>query len=231
MSGISSAIASGGNQSGTTGVNQNAVGQQAINYETNTGGTNLASATPGLNTFYQGEMKNGLNQQTQLNAQNQLQQQFGQSEAAIKNSAAPGTNTANQQQQAQNQLISGSTNLAGNLAGQNQSTMAQGAAGVASTAGGLDTQTMNMLTSALSGSQGLNTTSLANLMSVLGLGTGAAASGAADIGAANTSQGGLFTGYGTQAGTFGQQAASNSQSSGLGGILGDVSGLVSPIKL
>lgn len=266
MSGISSAIASGGNQSGTTGVNQNAVGQQAIGYETNTGGTNLAQAnsglssfykneqqqglsTPGVSNFYQSEMANGLNQQTQNNAQNQLQQQFGQSEAAIKNSAAPGTNTANQQQQAQNQLISGSTNLAGSLAGQsqaiqaqgaqgvsntalqNQQSMQQGAQGVASTAGGLDTQTMQMLQNALSGSQGLNSTTLQNLISVLGLGTASAGQASNDIANANQAQGGLFSGYSGQAAQFGQQAASNSQSSGLGGILGSAAGLFSPIKL
>jgi hypothetical protein len=233
-SGMGTALSSGGNLSNQTGVNQNAVGQQAINYETNTGGTNLASATPGLNTFYQGEMNNGLNQQTQLNAQSQLQQQFGQSEAAIKNNAAPGTNTANQQQQAQNQLISGSTNLAGSLAGQNQQVMQQGAQGVASTAGSLDTQTMNMLTQALSGSQGLNSTTLQNLISVLGLGTGAisqgltsSSQGTAAQQDANSTAGSLFTGYTGQL-TGDATAASNTASANqksAGGLVSDVAGL------
>jgi hypothetical protein len=225
MSGISSAIASGGNQSGTTGVNQNQVGQQAINYDTNTGGTNLAGANSSLQNFYSGEMKNGLNQQTQQNAQSQLQQQEGLNAAQLKNSAAPGTNQNNQMQQMQNSELGQSANLAGNLAGQNQSTMAQGAAGVASTAGGLDTQTMNMLQQAMSGSQGLNTSSLQNLMSVLGLGTASAGQAATDTANANQAQGGLFSGYSGQASQFGQQAASNSQNSGLGSIVGAASGL------
>jgi hypothetical protein len=231
MSGISSAIASGGNQQGTTGVNQNQVGQQAINYDTNTSATNLSQANPALQNFYSGEMKNGLNQQTQNNAQNQLQQQEGLNAAQLKNSAAPGTNQNNQMQQMQNSELGQSANLAGNLAGQSQQVMQQGAQGVASTAGGLDTQTMNMLSQALSGSQGLNSTSLQNLMSVLGLGTASAGQAATDTANANQAQGGLFSGYSGQASQFGQQAASNSQSSGLGGILGSAAGLFSPIKL
>ncbi len=277
QSGLATAVNSGGNLSGQTGVNQNAVGQQAIGYETNTGGTNLSQAnpalssfyqgqmggqsavgqaTPGLNSFYQGEMTGGLNQQTQMNAQNQLQQQLGQQEANLNRTAAPGMNQNNQRQQMQNAELGQSANLAGNLAGQSQAIQAQGAQGlattaqnqttaaqqgaqgVASTAGSLDTQTMQMLQNALSGSQGINSEQLQNLMSVLSLGTQAvgqgaasAAQGASDIGAATTAQGQMFSGYSGQASQFGQQAASNQQNSGLGSVFGQAAGLFSPIKL
>jgi hypothetical protein len=227
MQGISGAIASGGNQSGTTGVNQNQQAQNLVNYAGNTGGTQLSGANQGLQSFYSGEMKNGLNQQTQLNAQNQLQQQQGINMANLQNSAAPGTNLNNQKQQMQNSELGQSANLAGNLAGQNQSIMAQGAQGVASTAGNLDTQTMNMLSTANTAGQGINSTALQNLISVLGLGTGTAGQAETAMNAANTAGSDLFSGYGTQAAEFGKQAAStassNQQSSG--NLLGSVAGM------
>ena len=227
MQGISGAIASGGNQSGTTGVNQNQQAQNLVNYAGNTGGTQLSGANQGLQSFYSGEMKNGLNQQTQLNAQNQLQQQQGMNMANLQNSAAPGTNLNNQKQQMQNSELGQSANLAGNLAGQNQSIMAQGAQGVASTAGNLDTQTMNMLSTANTAGQGINSTALQNLISVLGLGTGTAGQAETATNAANTAGSDLFSGYGTQATNFGTQAAStassNQQSSG--NLLGSVAGM------
>jgi hypothetical protein len=224
MTGIQGAITSGGNQQGTTGVNQNAVGQQAINYDTNTSATNLSQANPALSSFYNSEMTGGLNQQTQLNAQNQLQQQEGQNVANLNNSAAPGVNQNNLKQQMQNSELTQSTNLAGSLAGQNQTTMQQGAQGVASTAGGLDTQTMNMLQSALTGSSGLNTSSLTNLLSVLGLGTSAATAGTTATNDSNSALGGLFSGYGTQATDFGAQAQQNEQATGLsfGQLIGGI---------
>jgi len=227
MQGISGAIASGGNQSGTTGVNQNQQAQNLVNYAGNTGGTQLSGANQGLQNFYSGEMNNGLNQQTQLNAQNQLQQQQGMNMANLQNSAAPGTNLNNQKQQMQNSELGQSANLAGNLAGQNQSIMAQGAQGVASTAGNLDTQTMNMLSTANTAGQGINSTALQNLISVLGLGTGTAGQAETATNAANTAGSDLFSGYGTQATNFGTQAAStassNQQSSG--NLLGSVAGM------
>jgi hypothetical protein len=227
MQGISGAIASGGNQSGTTGVNQNQQAQNLVNYAGNTGGTQLAGQNSALQGFYSGEMKNGLNQQTQLNAQNQLQQQQGINTANLQNSAAPGTNLNNQKQQMQNSELGQSANLAGNLAGQNQSIMAQGAQGVASTAGNLDTQTMNMLSTANTAGQGINSTALENLIKVLGLGTGTAGQAETATNAANTAGSDLFSGYGTQATNFGTQAASTAASNqtSAGNMLGTVAGM------
>ena len=227
MQGIQGAIGTGGNQSGTTGVNQNQLASNLTNYASNTGGTQLSGANQGLQSFYSGEMKNGLNQQTQLNAQNQLQQQQGINMANLQNTAAPGTNLNNQKQQMQNSELGQSANLASNLAGQNQSIMAQGASGVASTAGNLDTQTMNMLSTANTAGQGINSTALANLISVLGLGTGTAGQAETATNAANTAGSDLFSGYGTQATNFGQQAASTAAANqtSAGNLLGSVAGM------
>ena len=233
-SGMGTALSSGGNLSAQTGVNQNQMGQNLVNYDQNTSGTNLSRANPALQSFYSNEMSQGLNQQTQQNAQSQVQQNTALQEAQLKNSAAPGTNQTNALQQLQNSGIQQSTNLAGNLAGQNQTAMQQGATGLASTAGTLDTQTMNMLQNALSSGQGMNTSQLQNLMSVLGLGTGAinqgltaSSQGTTAQQGANSTAGSLFTGYTSQlagdATAASNTAAANQKSAG--GLIGDVAGL------
>jgi len=233
-SGMGTALSSGGNLSAQTGVNQNQMGQNLVNYDQNTSGTNLSQANPALQSFYGNEMSQGLNQQTQLNAQNQLQQQQGINMANLQNSAAPGTNLNNQKQQMQNSELGQSANLAGNLAGQNQQVMQQGAQGVASTAGALDTQTMSMLQNALSSGQGMNTSQLQNLMSVLGLGTGAinqgltaSSQGTTAQQGANSTAGSLFSGYTGQlagdATAASNTAAANQKSAG--GLVSDVAGL------
>jgi len=236
--GLGTALGSGGNMSGQTGVNQNQQGQNLVNYSANTGGTNLSKANSGLQQFYGNEMLQGMGQPAMLNAQDQLQQQFSIANNTAKAGAAPGTNQAATTQANQNSLLTASGNLAGNLAGQNQAIKGQGAAGVASTASNQDSQIMSMLQEAFSTGQGLNTTALTNLINVLGLGDTAlnqglvsASQGAANTGATLGAEGGLFTGYGGQAQQFGQQASANQQSGGLGGLLGSAAGLFSPIKI
>lgn len=237
-SNISSLFGSNGNFASQTGVDANTQGSNLVNYASNTGGTQLSGANSGLQGFYQGEMSNGLNQQTQLNAQNQLNQQFQQSLNQTKAHAAPGQNINAAERQSKNDLLSASTNLAGNLAGQNQQTMQQGAQGLASTASNLDSQKLNMLTQAFQTGQGMNSTQLQNILSILGFGQstlnqglGAAGQASSNYGAAASAEQGLFSGYGGQAQQFGDQAAANRKSGGLGGLLGAAGGLLSPIKL
>jgi hypothetical protein len=238
QSGLGTALSSGGNMSAQTGVNQNQQGKSLVDYASAPGKTNLSGVNPGLNSFYQGEMKQGMGQPAMLNAQNQLQQQFAMANNTTKANAAPGTNQAATNQANQNALLTASGNLAGTLASENQTIKGQGAAGVASTASNQDAQIMSMLQEAFSTGQGLNTTALTNLINVLGLGTttlnqglSSAQQGAANTGAGISANEGLFSGYGGQAQQFGQQASANQQSGGLGGLLGSAAGLFSPIKL
>ena len=231
QSGLGTALGSGGDMSAQTGVNQNQQGKNLVDYASAPGKTNLSGVNPGLNSFYQGEMSQGMGQPAMLNAQNQLQQQFAQANSTAKNNAAPGTNQAATNQANQNALLTASGNLAGSLAGENQTIKGQGAAGVASTASNQDAQIMSMLKEAFSTGQGLNLQALQNLMSVLGLGTttlnqglGSAKQGAENIGAGISANEGLFTGYGGQAQQFGVQAAENQKNSGLGGLLGGLAG-------
>src|ERR1019366_165803 len=98
----------------------------ALSYLSNPGGTNLASNSPGIESFYKGEMQNGGGpgfQQASTNAQSQLQQQFAQSMSSILGNTAPGQNPAAAEQQAQNSLLSSSANLGSSLAGQQQGIM------------------------------------------------------------------------------------------------------------
>jgi hypothetical protein len=232
QSGLGTALGSGGNMSAQTGVNQNQQGKSLVDYASAPGKTNLSGVNPGLNSFYQGEMKQGMGQPAMLNAQNRLQQQFAIANNTAKAGAAPGTNQAATDQANKNSLLTASGNLAGTLAGENQTIKGQGAAGVASTASNQDLQIMSMLQEAFSTGQGLNTQALQNLMSVLGLGTTAlnqglssASQGAANTGAGISANEGLFSGYGGQAQQFGQQAAENRKSGGLGSVLGPLVGM------
>ena len=137
-----------------------------------------ASTIPALQSFYTGEMQNGGGpgfQQASTNAQSQLQQQFGQSLSSILSSTAPGQNPNAQIQAAQNQDLTASTNLAGNLAGQQQAIMQQGASGLGTTA---------------EAAQGFNTTSLQNLLSslspILSLISGGNSSALSSLGGVNS---------------------------------------------
>lgn len=131
-----------------TGINAGGLTSAATSYLSNPNGTNLSQASPGAMSFYQNEAQNGLNPQVATNAQNQLQQQFGQSQAAIRQQAAPGQNLNAESQAAQNSLLSNSTNLGAQLAGQDQQFRNIGEAGALSTATGLDAQKQQMLTGA-----------------------------------------------------------------------------------
>ena len=119
---------------------------------------------------YAGMMTNGLNPQVQNNAQSQLQQQFQTSQANIDASALPGQNTAALNQEAQNSLLSNSTNLAGTLAGENQQVRTQGAQGLTSAASGLDSQTMQYLMQAAGLGTQYNQTVLGNQAAGAGFG-------------------------------------------------------------
>ena len=94
-----------------TGINAPGMTQGATIYLSHPGQTNLAQMFPGANAqlgpgqsalglgggqamdFYRNEMQTGINPQFALNAQNQLQQQFGTSVSDILGRAAPGQNT------------------------------------------------------------------------------------------------------------------------------------------
>ena len=125
-------------QFGTTNANLN-----------NTGGTNLAQQAPGLQSFYQNEMQNGINPQYAQNAQNQLTQQFQTSQNNILANARPGQNTTALEQQAQNNLLTQGANLGGQLAGESQQISQQGAQGAQQLASAQDQQKMQMLQQAL----------------------------------------------------------------------------------
>ena len=125
-------------QFGTTNANLN-----------NTGGTNLAQQAPGLQSFYQNEMQNGINPQYAQNAQNQLTQQFQTSQNNILANARPGQNTTALEQEAQNNLLTQGANLGGQLAGESQQISQQGAQGAQQLASAQDQQKMQMLQQAL----------------------------------------------------------------------------------
>lgn len=189
-----------------TGINAPGLMQGATNYLSQPGQTNLSQFYPGaasqlqpgqsaLNLggnqamdFYRGEMQNGINPQFAQNAQNQLQQQFGTSVNDIMSRAAPGQNTGAQIESAQNQLLSSSANLGGQLAGMGQQYANQGAQGLVGTsqamdantlsrimgqgqlAGSVDQQTMQMLTQAAQLGTGYNQTMLGNVGQGVGMG-------------------------------------------------------------
>ena len=192
-----------------TGINAPGMMQNATNYLSHPGQTNLAGMVPGAMgqlapgqsamglggsqamDFYRNEMQQGVNPQFATNAQNQLQQQFGTSVSDILGRAAPGQNTGAQMLGAQNQLLSSSANLGGQLAGMGQQYANQGAQGLVGTgqamdantlqrimgqyqmAGGLDAQTMQMLTGAANMGTGYNQQALGNIGQGAQMGMGA----------------------------------------------------------
>ena len=229
-----------------TGINAPGLMRQATNYMGAPGQTNLAQMYPGaaaqlqpgqsalnmaapqsMDVFRQ-MAQQGLNPQFMLNAQNQLQQQFGTSVSDILSRAAPGQNTAGAMQAAQNQLLTGSSNLAGQLAGQSQQVQMQGAQGLigagqvldqntlarimgqAQLAGGLDQQTLDMLTQAANMSSAYNRQALGNVgqgaqMGMSGLG---ASQGLAQMGVGMNQYGmNMMSGLGGQLGQEGFQFA------------------------
>ena len=189
-----------------TGINAPGLMQHATNYLNRPGQTNLAGMVPGAMgqlapgqsalglggsqaaDFYRGEMQNGLNPQFAQNAQNQLQQQFGTSVSDIMSRAAPGQNTGAMLESAQNQLLSSSANLGGQLAGMGQQYANQGAQGLVGTtgamdqntlarimgqyqmAGGLDAQKMQMLTQGAQMGSAYNQQQLGNVGQGAGMG-------------------------------------------------------------
>lgn len=153
-----------------TGINAGGLTSNATNYLSKPGSTNLSQVSPGVLSTYANMMVNGLNPQVQNNAQSQLQQQFQTSQANIDASALPGQNTAALNQEAQNNLLTQSTNLAGNLAGQNQAVRSQGASGLTSAASGLDAQTMQYLMQAAGLGTQYNQTVLGNQAAGAGFG-------------------------------------------------------------
>lgn len=146
-----------------TGVDASSLTQNALNYLSNPSGTNLAGATPGAQQFYSGEMQNGIDPKYAQNAQNQIQQSLNQQQQNVLANAQPGQNTNALIKDMNNQALTQSTNLAGNLAGQNQTIEAQGAQGLLSSASGLDSQTMGMLQNAATGAQNFNQQAYNNL--------------------------------------------------------------------
>jgi hypothetical protein len=234
----STALNTQGNLSGQTGINQNQLGQNLTNYASNTGGTNLSQQNPALSGFYQGEMKNGLNPQVAQNAQNQVAQSAAQQESNAKASHQPGQNLNAVTRDIQNNQLAQSANLAGNLAGESQQFMNQGAQGLGANAQTQDQQILNMLMQGAQFGQGANTQALQNLLSAGQFGQSGLNNaqsfinqGNANVGGYTNALSGLVSNAANQAAQFGQQAQQQQQSSSLGGILGSVGGMFSPIKL
>jgi hypothetical protein len=225
-----------------TGVNAGGLTGNALAYLSHPGQTNLAATTPGTSSFYANELANGLNPQTQQNAQNQLQQQYQQSQNAIRANATPGQNLSSMQQAAQNNLLTNSANLSGQLAGENQQVQAQGAQGLQNNALGLDSQTMQMLLGAAQlgtnynqtvlGNQAAGSSALQQALSQLQGFTGQGAqlgefgtSTLASLGSQLGQEGEAYTGLASNAAS---SAAQNNPFSSLGSILAQYPNLFSP---
>ncbi len=234
-SGLGTAVNSGGNLQGQTGVNPNAGLQQLTGYASQPQNTNLAGVTPGLQNFYQNEQNTGLNPQFAQNAQSQLGQANQQGMQQILNNAAPGTNQNALMQNLQSQFLANSTNLQGNLAGQSQNFANTGAQGVANTAGAADTQKLGLLQAGNTAGQQGNTQSLTNLLSTLTQGQNSlnssdtfALQGQSALEQAMGALSGMSTQNANQANQFGQQAQQQQQgkNSGIGGLLGTGLGML-----
>ena len=128
-----------------TGINSPQLMQQAIQYLSNPQNTQLAKQTPGVQSFFNQEMKTGLNPMVAQNAQSQVQQNLQQQISDAMAQAKPGQNVNALVKDLRNQALTQSTNLAGNLAGQSQNFMNTGAQGALNTAQGLDQQYAQML--------------------------------------------------------------------------------------
>lgn len=232
-SNYTTALSSGGNLQGQTGINVNQLGQNLTGYASNTGATNLAQQNPALTGFYQNEMQNGINPQYAANAQSQIQQNGAQQLADARSHMAPGQNMNGVTRDIQNQTLANSVNVAGNLAGQSQTFANQGAQGVGTTANSLDTQTLSMLQAALGGGQSVNQNAITNLLNTLNAGqtglnntTSFLGQGGSQLNNAENSLAGIAQQNASQAAQFGQQAQQQQGSGGLlGGILGTVGNL------
>lgn len=167
----------------TSGIPGN-LNSSVFNYLLNPQSTNLAQAYPGLQSllsqaggFYNQEMTQGLSPAYINNALGNYQTQAQQGINSTVNqlgSALP--NLAGSVKDMNLNSDMGRANLLSSLGAQNQSVMGQGAAGLegvsqagAGLAGGLDAQTLQMLTSALSGSQGAQNSGLSSLNSLFGV--------------------------------------------------------------
>jgi len=173
--------------SNPSGTSFGQIGASDVNTLNNTGGTNLAAASPGLSAFYGAEQQNGINPQFAQNAQDQLQQGYNQAIANTAANAQPGQNVNAAEQADFNTLLQQKTNLAGNLAGQSQQFANTGAAGVASTAQNLDTQQTSQIMDALQSAFGLNTATLGNLNTASTAGQGVNQQQLGNIGTSATS--------------------------------------------
>lgn len=233
----SQVLGSGGDMSGTTGVNQNQTAQNLTNYAGNTGGTQLAGANSSLQSFFQNLMQNGLSGQYQNNAMSQLSQGKAQNDSQIMASATPGQNTQAALRDNQNSFLSNRANLAGSLAGQSQNMSLQGAQGVGATASNLDAQNLNMLNTANTAGQGANSTALQNIIAALQQGqtglnnsTSFVGQGQSGLTSGMNALSGMASQAGAQAAQFGQTAAQTAQNNSLTGQLSSLGGLFGKVK-
>lgn len=166
--------------------------------------TNIAQAAPSLTSFFTNEMNTGINPTFALNAQNQLSQNFDQSLNTIRANTAPGQNPNASIMQLQDNLLSQSANLGGQLAGESQQFSNQGAAGLGTLATQLDSATL---------------AKLGPLLQFISQGLGIPSS---SIGAL----GGVYQGAGNSALGFSNLAAQEAQQqqSGWGSIFGGLLG-------
>jgi hypothetical protein len=224
-----------------TGINAGQLTGQATSYLSNPNATNLAQTTPGVmsslqgpqqlgtagpqaESFYRNEMQNGINPQYAQNAQNQLQQQYSTGLNTALAQAAPGQNTNALMQGLNNQLLSSSSNLGGQLAGMGQQYSNQGAQGLVGTAETMQQNTLQNLMAQLQTAGGLDAQKMAMLTGGAQLGNqynqtvlGDAQQGA-NMGAGALSGAQSMVNMGNQLGEFG---ASSLQ--GLGTTLGNES--------
>ncbi len=229
QSGLQTLLGSQGNMQGLTGIDPNHIAQLLQQYASQPGATNVSQATPGLQSFYQGQMQNGINPQFAQNAQNQLSQQSAQAMSDARAHAMPGQNMNALALANQDSLLQNSTNLAGSLAGQSQNFANQGAQGLGTTAGNFDTQKLGLLQAGQTGAQGLNTQAIANYLSALQQGQSSLNNanafmnqGTSNLTGAMDAMAGIAKQNADQASQFGAQAQ---QQQGSGGLLGGLLGL------
>ena len=211
-----------------TGINANQLVGGATNYLSNVGGTPLAQAAPGLQSFFAGEQAQGIDPRFALNAQNQLQQQAAQQQSDILSRARPGQNLAGQEQDITNSLLQASANLGGNLAGQSQQFAQQGAQGLQGLAQMLGSERAANLQNAASigsnynqqqlqnaaGSQGTAMSALQALLPFLYQGLGMQESGINTMTGIGSQYGNLATGAANTAANYGNPWATAMQNIG-----------------
>lgn len=119
--------------------------------------TNLAGVTPGAASFYGNEALNGLSPQSINAALNPYDVQSQQQINSIRNSLGDTLpNEAGTLEDLNLQNLQGRTGVLSSLAGENQLAQERGVQGLLGTAGGLDTQTAQMLSVLPSLSSGLD---------------------------------------------------------------------------